>query len=67
VSRKRNHFALQRQSTGDHLLDYLAREPQSALTIDQQNDYSALNHFLERWPIDTHCRLISTDCQSPPT
>jgi hypothetical protein len=66
VWRKRNHLTVQRQSAADHFVDYLAIEPQSDHKIDQQNDYSALNHFLERSLIDTHCRVISTECQSPP-
>jgi hypothetical protein len=47
------------------LSDYFGTGPLCDHHIDQINDYSALNHYLDRQLIDTQCALISTECNYP--
>jgi hypothetical protein len=58
--RKTNQFAQPGQSSNDQMTDYFVKRRLCDIHIDQDNDYSALNHYLERRPIDTRSPLIST-------
>jgi hypothetical protein len=60
--RKTNHFAQSGQSPTDQLSDYFGKIGLCDNHINQKNDYSALNHYLDRHRIDTHCVVISTGC-----
>jgi hypothetical protein len=58
--RKTNQFHDCGQSSNDQISDYFGKVALCDNHIDQNNDYSALNHYLDRQRIDTQCALIST-------
>jgi hypothetical protein len=58
--RKTNQFADCGQSSYDQMSDYFGIVALCDNHIDQNNDYSALDHYLDRQRIDTQCALIST-------
>jgi hypothetical protein len=63
--RKTNHKASVRQSVIAQLVDCFGFPAPGDIRTNQQVDYSALNHYLDRQPIDTAGALNSTECNCP--